>query len=80
MIQTVEQLGTTIGVEKACRVLSIPRSSLYRSRQAVHEPVPRLPSLRALSEVETARAGHDRSACTQAAHLKHQTVPLPTHG
>jgi putative transposase len=53
MIQTVEQLGATIGVEKACRVLSIPRSSLYRSRQAPNEPPSRLPSPRALSAAET---------------------------
>jgi len=53
MIQTVEQLGVTIGVEKACRVLSIPRSSLYRSRHTANDPKPRLPSPRALSEAET---------------------------
>ena len=53
MIQTAEQLGATIGVEKACRVLSIPRSSLYRSRYTSNEPKPRLPSPRALSETET---------------------------
>jgi len=53
MIQTAEQLGATIGVEKACQVLSIPRSSLYRSRHAPNEPRPRLPSPRALSEAET---------------------------
>ena len=53
MIQTVEQLGATIGVEKACRVLSIPRSSLYRARHTPTERTPRLPSPRALSEAET---------------------------
>jgi putative transposase len=53
MIRTAEQLGATIGVEKACRVLSIPRSSLYRSRQTASQPRPRLPSPRALSEAET---------------------------
>ena len=53
MIQTVEQLGATIGVEKACRVLSLPRSSLYRARQAPNEPPSRLPSPRALSAAET---------------------------
>lgn len=53
MIQTAEHLGATIGVEKACRVLSIPRSSLYRSRHAPTERTPRLPSPRALSEAET---------------------------
>jgi putative transposase len=52
MIQTVEQLSVTIGVEKACRVLSIPRSRLYRSRQIPSQPRPRLPSPRALSEAE----------------------------
>ncbi len=53
MIQTVEELGATIGVEKACRVLSIPRSSLYRSHHLPNDPKPRLPSPRALSEAET---------------------------
>ena len=53
MIQTTEQLGATIGVEKACRVLSISRSSLYRSRHTPNEPQLRLPSPRALSEAES---------------------------
>jgi putative transposase len=53
MIQTVEQLGTAIGMEKACQVLSIPRSSLYRSRHTPSEPAPRLASPRALSATET---------------------------
>lgn len=53
MIQTVEQLGATIGVENACRVLSIPRSSLYRARHAPNAPAQRSPSPRALSEAET---------------------------
>lgn len=53
MMQTAEQLGTAIGVEKACRVLSVPRSRLYRSRRAPNEPILRLPSPRALSETET---------------------------
>jgi putative transposase len=53
MIQNAEQLGATIGVEKACQVLSIARSSLYRARHTLHEPTPRLPSPRVLSEAET---------------------------
>ena len=53
MIQTVEQLGFTIVVEKAYRVLAIPRSSLYQSCHTSNEPKPRLPSPRALSETET---------------------------
>jgi len=32
-MQSAEQLGEHIGVEAACTVLSIPRSSLYRARR-----------------------------------------------
>ena len=58
MIQAAEQLGTAVGVEKACAALGVGRSSLYRARQAAaqeagqaEQPV-RCPSPRALSEAE----------------------------
>jgi putative transposase len=33
MIQTAEQLSTSVGVSRACRTLQVPRSSLYRARE-----------------------------------------------
>ena len=35
MIQSTEQLAQTIGVVRACQVLAIPRSRLYRARMPV---------------------------------------------
>lgn len=35
MIQAAEELGKSVGVIKACDVLQVPRSSLYRARQPV---------------------------------------------
>jgi putative transposase len=41
MIETAEQLAEQIGVKRACRVLGVARSSLYRIRQEKRiEPVP----------------------------------------
>ena len=53
MTQTVEQLAQTVGVSKACQVLQVPRSAVYRTRQ----PQPIAPSIRptparALSQTE----------------------------
>ncbi len=56
MIQAAEELGSQVGVSQACRVLGVPRSTLYRARQ-VPPPCPpreRAPSPRALSEAERA--------------------------
>jgi len=33
MIETAEQLAQEVGVKRACRVLDVARSSLYRKRQ-----------------------------------------------
>jgi len=32
-MQSAEQLGQSIGVQAACSILSVPRSSLYRARR-----------------------------------------------
>ena len=58
MIETAEQLAEEIGVKRACRVLGVVRSSLYRIRQekmteSVPPPKPSL-SLRALHPDEKA--------------------------
>ena len=34
MIAAVEELGQTVGLLAACRALAVPRSSVYRARQA----------------------------------------------
>ena len=53
MIAVAEQLAKTVGIVEACRVLDIPRSSLYRSRQpTVEQPKEATPSPRALSPAE----------------------------
>ena len=57
MIQSTEQLAETVGVSSACQVLEVPRSSLYRARQAKANPQPAsepAASPRALSQVEKA--------------------------
>jgi putative transposase len=58
MIRSAEQLAQSVGVAEACRVLDIPRSSLYRSRLPVpiepELPVEPTPSPRALSRDEKA--------------------------
>ena len=52
MMQAAEEVGKSIGVARACQALGVPRSSLYRARQAQKEPTPRPPSERALSKEE----------------------------
>jgi len=54
MIEAAEELGETIGVSRACRVLSVPRSSLYRAQKPKEVPSPRPTSPRALSSEEKA--------------------------
>jgi hypothetical protein len=41
MIETVEQLGPTVGVKRGCQDLGVPRSSLYRARQPQSPAKPR---------------------------------------
>lgn len=57
MIQTVEELSQMVGVRAACAALGVPRSHLYRARQATPAPTsqpraPRVAPARALSEAE----------------------------
>jgi putative transposase len=33
MLEMAEELGEAVGVSQACRVLGVPRSSLYRARK-----------------------------------------------
>jgi putative transposase len=55
MIQVAEDLGQQVGVKRACEVLGVSRSSLYRARQPDTPASPRPPSQRALSEAERQR-------------------------
>jgi putative transposase len=55
MIQAAEELGHRIGVAEACRVLGVPRSSLYRARKPQPTPAPRPTPPRALSPEEKAQ-------------------------
>ena len=54
MIATAEALGETTGVAKACRVLGVPRRSVYRAQQDPGEPQSRPTPARALSAEERA--------------------------
>jgi len=54
MIETAEALGEDVGVSKACRVLGVPRRSLYRARKPKVAPEPRPRPSRALSDEERA--------------------------
>lgn len=54
MIAAAEQLGAQVGIARACRVLAVPRSTLYRARQAQPEAQPRPTPPRALSAAEKA--------------------------
>ena len=54
MIETTEALGDDVGMSKACRDLSVPRSSVYRARKPKAEPSPRPTPPRALSDEEKA--------------------------
>ena len=52
MIQVAEGLGGEIGVSRACQVLGVPRSKLYRARGPARPAQPRSTPERALSEEE----------------------------
>jgi putative transposase len=54
MIEAAEGLGEEVGVSKACRVLGVPRRSLYRARKPKVAPEPRPRPSRALSDEERA--------------------------
>lgn len=53
-MEAAEELGKGVGIAEACRVLSVPRSSLYRARQPQEEPDPRPTPARALKRGEKA--------------------------
>jgi putative transposase len=55
MIEAAEALAETVGVSRACRVLGVPRSSLYRTRKPRRAGAPRPTPPRALSELEKAQ-------------------------
>ena len=52
MTAIAEELAVEVGVKRACEVLNVPRSRLYRSRQPQVEPKERSIPARALSEEE----------------------------
>ena len=52
MIQLTQQLAQHIGVSQACQQLGVPRSTLYRARQAKPAAKPRPTPARALSPEE----------------------------
>jgi putative transposase len=54
MLESAEELSKVVGVSKACRVLGVPRSSLYRARTRKPKPAaaPRAAPARALSRAE----------------------------
>lgn len=54
MIEAAEALGEDMGVSEACRVLNVPRSSVYRAREPKAEPAPRPTPERAMSAEEKA--------------------------
>jgi putative transposase len=54
MLSMAEELGETVGVSEACRVLGVPRSSLYRARKPKAAPSPRPTPQRALAPEEKA--------------------------
>jgi len=54
MIDAVEELRETTGAAEASRVLSVPRSSIYRARHPKPEPAPRGTPARALQPEEKA--------------------------
>lgn len=51
----MSELATQIGVKRACEVLNVPRSQLYRERQPKAEPAPRPTPAHALSSAERAQ-------------------------
>lgn len=52
MLESAEELSKTVGVSKACRVLGVPRSSLYRGRKPKASSASRATPARALSYAE----------------------------
>jgi putative transposase len=52
MLGMAEELGETVGVAEACRVLKVPRNSLYRARKPTPVSVSRPPPPRVLSTTE----------------------------
>jgi putative transposase len=54
MIEAAEALGERLSVSVACRVLGVPRSTLYRARKPKTRSVPRPTPPRALSQEEKA--------------------------
>ena len=61
MIEMTEQLSEQVSVSRACEVMGVPRSTLYRSRQQAKSTgqarlasTPRSSPSRALSEAEKA--------------------------
>lgn len=52
MIAVAENLGQQVGLKRACAVLNVPRSTLYRARQPRPEPKARPTPANALSEAE----------------------------
>jgi putative transposase len=52
MIEATEELGKCTGISRACQVLGVPRSSLYRARWPKRPPAPRPTPERALSPEE----------------------------
>lgn len=55
MIEAAETSGEEVGVSEACRVLGVPRSSVYRARRPEAEPAPRPTPKRAMSAEEKAQ-------------------------
>ena len=55
MIEAAEALGDDLGVREACRVLGVPRSSVYRARKPKAKPTSRPTPERALSAEEKAK-------------------------
>jgi putative transposase len=53
----MSELASKIGVKNACEVLNVPRSRIYRQRQAKAEPIPRPTPAHALSDAEKASVG-----------------------
>lgn len=51
-MEITQQLAQQVGVSQACRHLGLPRSTLYRARQAQKSAKPRLPPARALTPQE----------------------------
>jgi len=55
MIEAAEELGKSAGVSKACQILGVPRSRVYRARRSKRAPAQRPTPHRALSPEEKAK-------------------------